>query len=186
MPETKYLDLAEFSLPFITAQDREFPELLHEIQSRPQPFATQSIDDRTPAAVLLNRSEKAIIVLAHVWRYTTTNGQTRTSRHSNLGSSMQMDILAGRTGVTRDRASFILPNSKRLITEAGVFGDNSDVMPPESDAREGGLVHGGVGGGPKRWRTGEEEVTRTELHLDVVLFEDGLCVGPTSLGCLRA
>jgi hypothetical protein len=93
----------------------------------------------------------------------------------------------GRQGWSDARPSQLDPAElQTIITEDGVFGDNSDVMPRESDARGGGFGHGGVGGGPKRWRTGDEEVTRTELHLDAVLFEDGLCVGPDEFGMFES
>jgi hypothetical protein len=47
-----------------------------------------------------------------------------------------MDV-SGRAGVTRDLFSCILPGSKRLITQEGMFGDNSDVLPPESASHSG-------------------------------------------------
>jgi hypothetical protein len=51
---------------------------------------------------------------------------------------MQLDVLAGRSPV-RDLASFILPGSKRLITEFGAFGDNleQNERPPEGSGRMG-------------------------------------------------
>jgi hypothetical protein len=164
-------------LPLITPEDQEFPELLREVQNRSHPFGPPLIDHTHGAAVLFNRSPKAIVALAYLWRYTTADGQTRTSRHSNLGSSLQMDVLAGRTRATRDRTSFILPNSKRLISEDGLWGDNFDVIAPESDARGVGLGHGG-GRGARRPRRGPDSPAEIELRLDVVFFEDGLCVGP--------
>jgi hypothetical protein len=177
MAPTKYYGLPKFGLPLITLEDQEFAELLREIQNRPHPFGPPLIDHAHGAAVLFNRSPKAIVALAYVWRYTSRDGETRTSRHSNLGSSLQMDVLAGRTGVARDRTSFILPNSKRLITEDGMWGDNFDVIAPESDAGGMGLGHGGDRGARRR-RRGEDSLAGIELRLDVVFFEDGLCVGP--------
>jgi hypothetical protein len=71
------------------------------------------------AAILLNQTGKAIVTLSYVWRHRTASGTTRASRHTNLGSGVQMEVLCGRTAVHRDLGSFILPGSKRLITERG-------------------------------------------------------------------
>ena len=137
MPPTVYHDLAEFGLRFVTPDDPAFPGLVRDIQSRPQPFGQLPTSDLGAAAVLLNQSGKAIVTLAYVWKYMMAGGHPRTSHHSNLGSSMQMDVLSGRAGITRDLFSFILPGSKRLITQEGMFGDNSDVLPPESASLSG-------------------------------------------------
>lgn len=176
MPSSGYHDLPEFGLPFVTPEDPKFPGLVQEIQKRPQPFGLQPTGDLSNAAVLLNLSGKAIVTLAYMWRYTMSDGRTRTSRHSNLGSSMQMDALTGRSGVAHDRGSFILSGSKRLITQEGMFGDNFDVI-PESGIHSGSYVGMGAAG---RLRTGpdDQKVARIELYLDVVFFDDGLCVGP--------
>jgi hypothetical protein len=146
MRQTKYLDLAEFGLTFVTSNDPAFPSLLHDLESRPQPFGSWPTGDLNSAAVLLNQSGKAIIVLAYVWRYTTVEGVTRTSLYSNLGSSMQLEVLNGRAEVVRDLGSFILPGSKRLITEQGMFGNNLDVLPRDEIARGGGYIGAGGGG----------------------------------------
>jgi hypothetical protein len=176
-----YHDLAEFGLPFVTSADSAFPALLAEIQSHPQPFGPQPDSNLSAAAVLLNQSGKAIVTLSYIWKFTLADGHTRPSHWSNLGSSMQMDFLTGRAGVTRDGGSFILPGSRLLITQEGMFGDNSDVLPAESASHGGGCGGFGGGGGMTRGR-GQEETVGIELYLDVVVFEDGLCVGPDEFG----
>jgi hypothetical protein len=181
MKESDYRDLADFGLPFVTPVDPTFAALVADIQSRPQPFGPQPTGDLSTAAVLLNQSGKAIVVLAYVWRIARTDGQTTSSYHSNLGSSMQIDVLTGRTEVARDRFSFILPGSKRLITQEGVFGDNLDVLPPESVPRGGGYVGTGRVGAMSTSGT-HDEITAIELQLDVAFFDDGLCVGPDEFG----
>ena len=93
---------------------------------------------------------------------------------------MQMDVLAGLTGVAQDRSRFILPKSKRLITEAGVYGDNSDVMSLESEFS--GRGYGGVRSRIRR----HENVVGVELRLDVVIFDDGLCVGSDEFGLVES
>jgi hypothetical protein len=175
MTPTVYRDLAEFGLPFITPDHSAFAALAADIQSRPQPFGPVIAVDMNTAAVLMNQSGKTIVALSYIWRYTTPGGETRTSRHSSFGSSMQLDVLAGRTSVIRDRSSFILPGSKRLIIQDGIFGDNLDVLPPEPASHGGGWSGSGAG---RHSRVGGEEIVGIELQLDVVFFDDGLCVGP--------
>ena len=45
-------DLAEFGLPLITPGQPEFRSLVHDIESRPQPFGSWPVDDLTKSAVL--------------------------------------------------------------------------------------------------------------------------------------
>jgi hypothetical protein len=175
MPGALYRDLASFGLPFVTPGDPTFQSLAEEILSGtigPQPDTGFE-----NAAVLLNRSGKAVIALAIIWKYLEPGGHARMSTIVNLGSSMQMDVLAGRAEVARDRFSFFLPGSKRLITEQGFFGDNSDVVPAGTSGGGGSSRSGGGG------RVGfDGALERIELQLDAVFFEDGLFVGPDELG----
>ncbi len=184
MPETIYRDLPQFGLPFVTPESAEFPALLRELQSRPQPLGPPPASDNRAAAILLNCSGKAIVALSYLWKYTTVDGQIQTSRYSNLGSSLQMDVLSGRAPVVRDRASFILPDSKRLITEHGLFGDNLDVLSPDSTPQSGGFVGTGASGLMRGER--HAEMKAIELQLDTVFFEDGLCVGPDESGLFES
>jgi hypothetical protein len=147
-----YRDLAEFGLPLVPTEAR--------------------------AAELSNQSGKAVIALAFIWRYTTADGKTRTSHYSNLGSSLQLDVLCGRAKVAQDLSSFILPDAKRLITEHGIFGNNLDVLPPDYKGHLGG---GGFGGGGYH-KDLNEQIAGVELTLDFAILEDGLCVGPDESG----
>jgi hypothetical protein len=180
MVKATYRDLAEFGLPLIGPESVGFAALVRDMEDRPQPFAAFPITDLDTAAVLLNQSGKAIIALAYVWRCTTADGKIIPSRCATLGSSAQMDFLSGQGGVTQDLGNFILPGSKRLITERGMFGNNLDVLPPETLSCGGGWISGG-GGGPRRNRI-KTEITEIELVLDFVLLEDGLCAGPDEWG----
>src|SRR5271169_3024729 len=112
MAETSYRDLAAFDLPFVTPDDPAFPALVREIESRPEPFGPRPMGDLDSAAVLLNQSGKAIVGISYVWRYTTVEGVTRTTRVADLISSGQLEVLTGRTKVVPDLCSFILPGSK--------------------------------------------------------------------------
>ncbi len=173
MAPTSYRDLAEFGLPFVTPDDPTFPELVREIESIPEPFGPQPMGDLDSAAVLLNQSGKAIVGISYIWRYTTAEGVALPSRFANLGSSAQLEVLTGRAKVVPDRGSFILPGSKRLITEQGIFGNNQDVLPPDEGRGYGGrLSYSGF-----RDEMADPIVV-IELCLDFVILEDGLCAGP--------
>lgn len=176
MAETRYSGLAEFGLPLIAKDDPSFDALVSEIGSHPGPGPTRPpvVSDR--AVVLLNNTGRAIIAVEWFWRYTDHDGEARTSRFSNLGSSAQRDVLTGRYKVRRDLGTYILPGSKRLITEVGIFGNNLDVLTPEELPRAQGYC-GGWGGGSPHEST-ETELTTIELILDLVILDDGLCVGP--------
>jgi hypothetical protein len=174
-------DLAEFGLPLITPGHPEFRSLVHDIESRPQPFGSWPVGDLTKSAVLLNQSGNAIVGISYVWRYVTATGAAHTSRSSNLGSSMQLDVLTGRSGVTRDVGTFILPGSKRLITERGMFGNNLDVLGEGEGSRGGGYT--GAGGGSRT--SSHEEIVATELILDSAILEDGRCIGPDEFGMVE-
>jgi hypothetical protein len=182
MKQTNYRDLAEFGLPLVPSHAPAFSAMARDIEDRPQPFGSWPTGDLSTAAVLLNESGKALVILAFIWRYTTAQGKTRTSSFSNLGSSMQMDVLCGRTAAVQDLGSFILPGSKRLITERGMFGNNLDVLPPDCIGLSGGYVGGGGG-----FHNGSsEELAKIELSLDMAIFEDGLCAGPDASGLFES
>jgi hypothetical protein len=173
-----YRDLAEYGLPFVTPSDAGFDALVEDIRSRHRlgPPPPPQLDY---AAVLLNQTGKALITLAWIWKFTDSAGQTRTHSSCNLGSSIQMDVLAGRAPVQRDRWTLILPGSKRLITRERMFGDNTDVLPPEP------FRGGGVGSGGGGLRPGLD-IETVELQLDAVIFEDGICAGPDEYGLFDA
>jgi hypothetical protein len=63
-----------------------------------------------------------------------------------------------------------------LITEHGIFGNNLDVLTPEEVPRAQGYCGGWGGGSPRV--DADTEFAATELVLDLVILEDGLCVGP--------
>jgi hypothetical protein len=176
MAEVTYSGLAEFGLPLIANHDPSFDALVNDIESHPGrgPARTVAVSDW--AAVLLNNTGRAIVAVECFWRYTSRGGKARTNRFSNLGSSAQRDVLTGGSKVGRDVGTFILPGSMRLITEHGIFGNNLDVLTPEELPRAQGYC-GGWGGGGLREST-ETELAAVELGLDLVILEDGLCVGP--------
>jgi hypothetical protein len=177
MGNVTYRDLAEFGLPLFTPDRPEFSSLVEDIERRPQPFGSWPIDDLGNAAVLLNESGNTILGMSYFWRNIAATGQAQTMHCSNLGSSVQLDVFAGRMGVPRDLGTFILAGSKRLITERGIFGNNLDVI-CEEDLPRGGGYSGARGGGART----HEETVATELILDAAILDDGRCVGPDEYG----
>jgi hypothetical protein len=146
MRQTTYVDLPEFGLHFVPFEDPRFPDLLNQIMRDPRPFPAPDLDDLGHSAVLLNESGKAIIVLGIMWRYEDEGGHFWTRRLINLHSSTQMEILCGRLRAEDDLHTSILPGSKRLVTERGLFGTNSDVL-PTTPGRISGGGYGASGGG---------------------------------------
>jgi hypothetical protein len=181
MPRITFKDLAAFGLLLVTPKDPAFLRLSEEILNRTPLFPSRALLPQAPiddaSAVLLNQSGKAVITLTYFWKYTLAGGHVRTHQRSDLGSSRQMDVLSGRASPTRDPVSFILPGSKRLITKDGIFGDNRDVLPPDTERFSGGI---GSAGGARD--ADGEDVEHIELQLDAAIFEDGLCAGPNESG----
>jgi hypothetical protein len=182
MAEARYRDLCEFGLPLVTPASPEFAALAEDIESRLAP-GDSGPPPYTPdgAAVLLNRSGRTIVAVEFFWRLTNVEGETRTSRFSGLGSSVQREVLTGRAQARRDLGSFILPGSKRLITERGIFGNNLDVLTPEELPRARGYC-GGFGGDGGVSRRAHGEIAAVELVLDLAILDDGLCAGPDEGG----
>lgn len=176
MAETTYRGLAEFGLPLVARDDPSFDALASDIDSHPGPGPDKPAVASDRATVLLNKTGKAIIAVQWFWRYTSHDGKARTSWFSNLGSSAQRDVLTGRSKVGRDLGTFILPGSKRLITERGIAGNNLDVLTTEELPHAQGYCGGWGGGSPRE--SAETEPAAVELVLDLVILEDGLCVGP--------
>ena len=190
MAELSYRGLAEFGLPLVTREDLTFATLVRDIEELLEPRLAGPALDSDRAAVLLNNTGRAIIGTEFVWRYTARAGKTRTTRFSSFVSSAQREVLTGKAKVGRDLGTFILPGSKRLITERGIFGNNLDVLAPEElpraqGYRGGGFGGGGFGGGGPRGGA-ESEIAAIELVLDLVILEDGLCVGPDESGLYEA
>ena len=184
MGNTVYRDLAAFGLPLVTPTQPEFASLVHDIQSRPGPFGSWPIDDLSNAAVLLNETGSAILSISYSWRYTTARGGVHSSHCSNLGSSsIQLDVLSGRSEVVQDIGTFILPGSKRLITERGMFGNNLDVLGQDPRPHGGGYV-GAAGGGTRN--ATQEKIVAGELILDLAILDDGRCVGPDEYGLFES
>ena len=183
MGNAVYRDLAAFGLPLVTPAQPEFASLVHDIESRPGPVGSWPFDDLSNAAVLLNQTGNAILDISYVWKYTSARGRAHSTHCSNLGSSsIQLDVLSGRSKVVQDLYTFILPGSKRLITERGMFGNNLDVLGQDPRPHGGYVVSAGGGGR----NTTTEKIVAVELVLDLAILDDGWCVGPDESGLLES
>ena len=183
MGDAVYRDLAAFGLPLVTPAQPEFASLLHDIESRPGPVGSWPIDDLSNAAVLLNQTGNAILDISYLWKYTSARGRAHSTHCSNLGSSsIPLDVLSGRSEVVQDLYTCILPGSKRLITERGMFGHNLDVL--GQDPRPHGAYVRSVGGGGRN--TTSEKIVAGELILDLAILDDGRCVGPDEYGLFES
>jgi len=180
MGETAYRDFTVFGLPLVTAAHTAFPSLVHDIESRPEPFGSWPTGGLSNAAVLLNESGSAVLGISYLWRYTNAAGESHTSHYSNLGSSTQLEVMTGRSRAVQDIGTFILPGSKRLITERGMFGNTLDVPGREARLHGGGGYIGAGGSGVKP--SSQAEIVLVELVLDLAILEDGRCVGPDEGG----
>lgn len=173
MPQVSYRGIPEHGLTLITPADQAYETFVNDILNRPQPFPAWPAADPSVASVLWNQSGKAIIGLSYLWRFHKPGAPPTRHRGSNLASSMQFDVLAGRAPLVPDLCTFVLPGSKRWITRQGMFGNNLDVRPDLP--RIGGFA--GSGGGSRN-RAIDALVDNIEFSLDFAILEDGLCVGP--------
>jgi hypothetical protein len=184
-----YSDLAEFGLPLVTREHPDFARLADEIRKRPSPMQRFMGSDVSGVAVVVNQSGKTVLSLGVVFKFEDAEGHGSTNHFSGsfLAGGLA-DVLTGAVPVSPRTPGHIFPGSKRLITSQGVWGDNTDVVPPdENDPRrgmEGGFV--GTGGFVGAGRRRAAEVVSGDLLLDLAIFEDGLCVGPDRYGGFEA
>ena len=176
-------DLVQYGLVLTPSYDPLFDDLFRRL-GRATQFAAPPDEAPEFSAILQNESGKIVIAWTHFWRYTDADRRTTTSTTTNLGSSMQMDILAGVGEPTSDGTVFFLPGSKRLITPEGTFGDNSDVV--DFGERRGGFVGAGGGGAGAGSRRVIENAENTTLLLDGVFFHDRTFAGQDETGVFDA
>jgi hypothetical protein len=176
-----YRGLPEFGLPFITVEDSRFDELKSQVVFHPLAGRPEASPPETVIAV--NESRQPVLAMSFLWRWTDGSGQVTTTRMPGVSSLSQLGPVQGDPRQLRFHP--FLPGSKRLVTPAGVFGDNSDVLPASSEPS--GFM-GSFGGAGLRGRRGMKEPERRllEMQLDSAIFADGLCAGPDELGVLAA
>ena len=183
-----YSDLAEFGLPLVTPADADFARLADEIRNRSLAMQHFRAGDSSDLAVVVNQSGKIVLSLAVVIAFQDTEGRRSTNHFSGpfFGGGLP-DVLTGAVTASPRTPGHIFPGSKRLITAHGVWGDNTDVIPPDpNEARRG--MPGGVAGSGGFGRGGRRaaEPVSGELVLDLAIFEDGLCAGPDRSGGFHA
>jgi hypothetical protein len=174
-----YRDLPEVGMPFVTPEDPRFDELKSQISL--DRFGRKPEDLPSEAVVVLNQSGQPVLAMSFLWKWTDDAGTVTQHRMHGLSSLSQLQFEPA--DPRRIRFHPFLAGSKRLVTPAGVFGDNSDVLPP--DATPSGFV-GGFAGGFGRGNTRQPERHLAEIQLDSVIFADGLCAGPDEMGLLTA
>ena len=186
---TTYSDLAEFGLPLVTPDDDDFARLAEEIRSRPSPMQRFMDSDLSGAAVVVNQSGKTVLSLAVVFAVVDADGHRSRNHFSGSfpGAGLN-DVLTGAVPVNPRTPGHIFPGSKRLITPQGVWGDNTDVLPPDENDRRRGMAGSFTGGGVGWSFHGPRapEPISGDLLLDLAIFEDGLCVGPDRYGAFDA
>jgi hypothetical protein len=179
-------DLSRHGVVLLPPLSPEYAGLLADIQNRlanPIPGSAPPMPDHedpsAPTMILCNRSQIGIAATSWIWKFEPDTGRSTSS-----------SVLAG--GVPSLLAPFgldervrklygywhvILPGSKRGIRGSSMFGDNTDVRPPQPDElwRGGGF---GAGGGSRRPLDPLKSVT---LALDGVFFVDGGFAGPDTL-----
>lgn len=172
--QTFYRDLAEFGLPFVTPEQPEFSALAQEIRDRLPAFPARISGDLDGAAVMLNNSGKIVLSLSVLVRFSSDTRYTRKNHFTSLLSGRTLGLLSGDRGLRLDDNSLILPGSKRLISETGVWGNNYDVAPPPRGPT-GGAAFGGS-------RLACPDAASRHIQVDLAIFEGGECAGPDEFG----
>ena len=172
-----YRDLPEVGMPFVTPEDPQFHELKSQIAI--DPFGRKLDDLPSEAVVVLNQSGQPVLAMSFLWKWTDDIGGITQHGMAGLNSLSQLEFEPA--DPRRIRFHPFLAGSKRLVTSAGVFGDNSDVLP--ADTKPSGFV-GGFAGGFGRANMRQPERHLVEIQLDSVIFADGLCAGADEMGIL--
>jgi hypothetical protein len=179
-------DLPRYGVVLLPPSSPEYIALLADIQKRladPIPGSAPHLPDfedlAAPTIILCNHSQTAIAALSWIWRFELETGRSTGSSVSALGvpSMLAPFGLDERLRKLYDYWHVILPGSKRGIRGSSMFGDNTDVRPPQPDELWKGGGFGG-GGGSRRPLGPLKSVT---LALDGVFFLDGGFAGPDTL-----
>ncbi len=158
----------------------EYSSLLTGIERRLNAFEALPFGEKDPtAAILLNRSDKAIAAWSLIWLYEEWKGRRYTSSIvSGCGTIPSLLLPFGMTKAARAISGYwhvILPGSKRYVSGGRTLGDNADVRPPTPEEDWNGGVFS-VGGS---WHNGPmDAIRRVTLILDGVFFSDGEFAGP--------
>jgi hypothetical protein len=177
-------DLPQYGVALLPPSSPDCAGLLSDIQKRlanPVPGSAPQLPDfedpSAPTMILCNRSQTAIAALSWIWKFELESGRTTRSISTAGGSSVLEPFgLDERTRKLYGYWHVILPGSKRGIRGSSMFGDNTDVRPPQPDEIWKG---GGFGGGGSDRTLGP--LKSVTLTLDGVFFLDGGFAGPDTL-----
>src|SRR5580692_4144818 len=151
-------DLPAFGVVLAPPSSPEYTGLLADIQKRlnnPIPGSAPQLDfgddPSAPTMILCNRSQTPIAAVSWIWKFETDSG--RPSGTSVLVSGNPSVLTPfGLNKHTRTLYAYwhvILPGSKRFIRGNRMFGDNTDVRPPQPDELWKGSGFG-AGSGSRR------------------------------------
>ncbi len=181
-------DLPQYGVVLVPPSSPEYAALLADIETRlanplpgSPPPPPDFEDPAAPTMILCNRSQIGIAALSWIWKFETETSRT-TSSSVLIATAGGPSLLKpfGLDERARKICAYwhvILPESKRGIRGNRMFGDNTDVRPPQADELwKGGGV--GFGGRDRRTRGPLKSVT---LALDGVFFVDGGFAGPDTL-----
>ena len=171
-----YCGLPQYGLPLVTPDHADFRALATAITV--DPFGNKLEEAPPEGAVVLNQSGQAVLAISILSRWTDQDGHPGLHTMGGLQSLAHLDRRPENADPRSMWSHPFLPGSKRLITPHGVFGDNSDVLPPEAKPR----AFGGAGGRFNRGGMPRPERTLLELQLDSAIFADGLFAGPDETG----
>jgi hypothetical protein len=179
-------DLPQYGVLLVPPSSPEYGALLADIERRladpvpgsPPPQPPGFEDPAAPTVILCNRSQIAIAAVSWIWNFEPETGRPARSAVLTSGGSLLKPFgLDERARKLYGYWHVILPGSKRGIRGNRMFGDNTDVRPPQPDELwTGGGV--GFGGGDRRTRGPLKSVT---LALDGAFFVDGGFAGPDTL-----
>lgn len=174
--EFRCQDLRDAGVILVAPDSSRYRPLLADIRGLPE-------EEDPLGAILLNQSAKPIAAWSLIYRYEELSGHGYSSNFIigvgalpsvllpfGMSEEMRLVQLYGNT---------ILPGSKRYISDGEMFGDNTDVRPPNPEEEWKGGWFGFCGG--TRNSTPLDKMRRVTLVLDGLFFSDGVCAGPNEL-----
>jgi hypothetical protein len=178
-------DLSRYGVVLFPPSSPEYAGLFADIQKRltnpiagSPPQLPGREDPDAPTMILCNRSPTAIAAPSWIWRLEPEAGRPTGSRVStaSVPSVLAPFGLEERQFKLYGYWHVILPGSKRGIRGNSMFGDNTDVRPPQPDE----VWKGGVVGGAGSLRS-PGPLKSVTLTLDGIFFLDGGFAGPDTL-----
>jgi hypothetical protein len=183
--EFRCQDLRDVGVVLVAPESRDYAPLLADIQrSVDHPTFDSVLEEIDPlGAILLNRSAKPIAAWSLIYKYEELSGRAYSSNfRMGVGALPSVLLPFGLSEEMRRVLlywSTILPGSKRYIGAGEMFGDNTDVRPPNPEEEWKGSSFGF--GGRHRHSRPLDQMQHITLVLDGAFFADGECAGPNEL-----